>query len=207
MYQTYLLSEHLKPKPAWPRLLLLALLFLFAQFSFAQTAVTGKVLDEGGLPVIRATVTVKGTTAGTVTDNDGNFRLTVPAGASILVISYTGSATQEIALDGRTEFNVALTEGLSTVNEVVVVAYGVQKKATLTGAVVAIGGRDLIKSPAVDISNSLAGRLPGVVVIQTSGEPGYDGATINIRGINTLGNSSPLVVIDGIPDRDRGFGI
>ncbi len=207
MYQPSLTSKLEQPGRSWSRLLFLALLLLFAQFGFAQTAITGKVLDETASPVIRATVAVKGTTGGTVTDNDGNFRLTVPAGATTLVISYTGYATQEIVLDGSTTtFNVTLAEGLSSVDEVVVVAYGTQKKATLTGAVVAIGGSDLIRSPAVDMSNSLAGRLPGVVVIQPSGEPGYDGATINIRGINTLGNSSPLVVIDGIPDRDGGLG-
>ncbi len=207
MFQFYLPSKREKSKQAWPRLPLLALLLFFAQFALAQsTVITGKVLDENAAPVIRATVAVKGTTEGAVTDENGNFRLTVPAGASTLAISYTGYETQELALDGRTEFNVTLAEGFSAVNEVVVVAYGTQKKATLTGAVVAIGGSDLVKSPAVDMSNSLAGRLSGVVVIQESGEPGGDGATINIRGINTLGNSSPLIVIDGIPDRDGGLG-
>lgn len=206
MFQFYLRSEHANPKRAWFRLIPLALVLCLAQLGLAQTAVTGKVLDENAAPVIRATVAVKGTSEGTVTDNDGNFKLNVPAGASALTISYTGYDTQELPLDGRTEFNVTLAEGLSTVNEVVVVAYGTQKKATLTGAVVAIGGSDLVKSPAIDMSNSLAGRLAGVVVIQPSGEPGNDGATINIRGINTLGNSSPLIVIDGIPDRDGGLG-
>ena len=206
MFQFYLRSEHANPKRAWFRLIPLALVLCLAQLGLAQTAITGKVLDENAAPVIRATVAVKGTSEGTVTDNDGNFKLNVPAGASALTISYTGYDTQELPLDGRTEFNVTLAEGLSTVNEVVVVAYGTQKKATLTGAVVAIGGSDLVKSPAIDMSNSLAGRLAGVVVIQPSGEPGNDGATINIRGINTLGNSSPLIVIDGIPDRDGGLG-
>jgi TonB-dependent SusC/RagA subfamily outer membrane receptor len=95
---------------------------------------------------------------------------------------------------------------VSKLEDVVVVGYGTQKKVTVTGAVTAIKGENLVKSPAVDISNSLAGRLPGLVVIQQSGEPGYDGATISIRGTNTLGNSSPLIVIDGIPDRDGGLG-
>jgi TonB-linked SusC/RagA family outer membrane protein len=90
--------------------------------------------------------------------------------------------------------------------EIVVTGYGTQRKATITGAVASIKGEDIIKSPAVNLTNTLSGRLPGLVVIQGSGEPGGDGATINIRGINTLGNSSPLVVIDGIPDRDGGIG-
>ncbi len=182
-------------------------MLFISQLSFAQTtSITGKLLDQEANPLIGATVIVKGTASGTVSDTEGKFRLSVPPGGSTLVVSYTGYATQEIPIDGRTEFNVTLVEGISSVNEIVVVAYGVQKKATLTGAVVAIGGRDLTKSPAVDMSNSLAGRLAGVVVVQPSGEPGYDGATINIRGINTLGNSSPLIVIDGFPDRDGGLG-
>ena len=81
-----------------------------------------------------------------------------------------------------------------------------KRKVTVTGAVSAVKGAELVKSPAVDLTNSLAGRIPGLVVIQTSGEPGYDGATVNIRGTNTLGNSSPLIVIDGIPDGDGGLG-
>ena len=88
----------------------------------------------------------------------------------------------------------------------VVVAYGTQKKVTVTGAVSALKGDRLVESPSVNLSTSLAGRLPGLVVIQPSGEPGNDDATISIRGTNTLGNSSPLVVIDGIPDRDGGIG-
>ena len=101
---------------------------------------------------------------------------------------------------------MSLETDAKALNEVVVVGYGTQRKVTVTGAVATLKGESIIKSPATDISNSLAGRLPGLVVIQQSGEPGYDGATISIRGTNTLGNNSPLIVIDGIPDRDGGLG-
>lgn len=200
-------SEHCKT-PGWRRLLLIAGLFLAAQLggSLYAQAVSGQVTDKDASPLVGVTVAVKGTSVGTATDLDGRYRLNVPTGSNTLVFSYTGFESQEVAIDGRSSINVSLAEGTSTLEEAVVVAYGTQKKATLTGAVVGIKGTELIKSPATDISNSLAGRLPGVVVIQTSGEPGYDGASIRIRGNNTLGNSSPLIVIDGIPDRDGGLG-
>lgn len=186
--------------------MLLLCLLLGAQWAFAQKPISGKVVDEAGNPLIGVTVAVKGTTVGASTDANGMFRLNAPDGNGTLVFSYTGYDTKEEAIGGRSDVSITLAEGLAAVNEVVVVGYGTQKKATLTGAVVGVQGGELVKSPATDISNSLAGRLAGVVVIQQSGEPGYDGATINIRGINTLGNSSPLVVIDGVPDRDGGLG-
>jgi TonB-linked SusC/RagA family outer membrane protein len=102
--------------------------------------------------------------------------------------------------------NVSLTTEVAAMTDVVVVGYSTQRKVTVTGAVSAVKGDVLVKSPAIDMTNSLAGRLPGLVVIQQSGEPGYDGAVMRIRGANTLGNSSPLVVIDGVPDRDGGLG-
>jgi TonB-dependent SusC/RagA subfamily outer membrane receptor len=116
-----------------------------------------------------------------------------------------GFLTQEVPASSD-QINVTLTAGSDELDEVVVTGYGTQRKATVTGAVAAIKGDDIVKSPAVDLTNSLSGRLPGLVVVQGSGEPGFDGATINIRGVNTLGNSSPLLVIDGIPDRDGGIG-
>lgn len=197
---------HYKPRTGWSGILLMAGFLLFGvQLGLAQS-VSGKVVDQEANPLVGVTVVVKGTQTGTSTDGNGSFKINVPAGGNTLVFTYTGFDKQEIALDGRSSYDVTMSEGLASVNEVVVVAYGTQKKATLTGAVVAVAGSELVKSPATDISNSLAGRLPGVVVIQASGEPGYDGATINIRGLNTLGNNSPLIVIDGIPDRDGGLG-
>jgi TonB-linked SusC/RagA family outer membrane protein len=166
--------------------------------------IKGKIVDKENQPLIGATVTVKNTTRGAVTDLNGSYE--VQAGSQdVLVFSYTGFQTQEITVGANTMIDVTLMEG-AALDEVVVVGYGTQRKATLTGAVAAIKGAEIVASPAAELTNSLSGRLPGLVVVQTSGEPGQDGARIRIRGTNTLGNSSPLVVIDGVPDRDGGFG-
>ena len=168
--------------------------------------VTGLVKDEKGSPSPNSSITIKGTKTGVTTDANGAFAIDVPNLNSVLVISYAGYQTQEVTVGSKTNFNFDLVVSASQLNEVIVVGYGTQKKVTVTGAVSAIKGESLVKSPAVDMTNSLAGRLPGLVVIQQSGEPGYDGATVSIRGTNTLGNNSPLIVIDGIPDRDGGLG-
>lgn len=183
-------------------------LLLLSSFAYAQKKVTGKVTDtEGGGALPGVTVIIKGTQTGTATDANGAYAISVPEGSSdILIFSFVGYKSQEIVVGSQTTINVALESGASYLDEVVVVAYGEQKKVTVTGAVTAVQGDKIMASPAVDLSNSLAGRLPGLVVVQTSGEPGQDGARISIRGTNTLGNSSPLVVIDGIPDRDGGLG-
>ncbi|GAB4109204.1 MAG: TonB-dependent receptor [Thermoflexibacter sp.] len=187
---------------------ILLFFLLCSSFAFAQKKVSGKVTDaEGGAALPGVTVVVKGTQTGTSTDVDGNYAISLPDGGSdVLIFSFVGYQTQEITVGNQTTINVSLATASSFLNEVVVVAYGEQKKVTVTGAVAAVQGEKIIQSPAVDLSNSLAGRLPGLVVIQTSGEPGQDGARVSIRGTNTLGNSSPLIVIDGIPDRDGGLG-
>lgn len=185
---------------------LLLLMFVFAIFTnaFAQN-VKGKVSDEKGQGLPGVSVVVKGSSTGSITDANGDF--SVAAGkTATLVFTYIGYVTKEENVNGRGTVNVGLQPDEQTLSEVVVVGYGTQKKVTVTGAVTAVQGEKLIKSPAVDMSNSLAGRLPGLVVIQQSGEPGYDGALVRIRGQNTLGNSSPLIVIDGVPDRDGGLG-
>ncbi len=168
-----------------------------------QETITGIVIDENGVPVPGASVVVKNSTTGTATDFDGNFTLDAPSDA-ILVVSYLGYKTIEVPVNNQSQMTITMQEDTALLDEVVVVGYGTQKKATVTGAVTAVKGAVLESSPAISVSNSLAGRLPGVVIIQTSGEPGNDESSINIRGTNTLGNNSPLVVIDGIPDRDGG---
>lgn len=183
--------------------LLLVGLFI-ASLAIGQMTVSGKVVDQKNEPLIGVNILIKNTATGAVTDFDGNYTLTANTGDT-LVFSYTGFKTTEVGVGVDNNISITLEEG-SVLDEVVVVAYGTQRKVTVTGAVAQIDGGVVTRSPAVDMSNSLAGRLPGLVVIQPSGEPGYDGARINIRGINTLGNSSPLIVIDGIPDRDGGLG-
>ena len=175
-------------------------------YVLAQGTVSGTVTSDDGEPLIGANILVRGTATGTVTDVDGRFQLeNLPADA-VLVFSYTGYQSQEIAVGNQSVIDVVMDANLSLLEEVVVVGYSEQKKVTVTGAVTALKGEELIQSPAVDMTNSLAGRLPGVFVIQQSGEPGYDGAEVRIRGTNTLGNSEPLIVIDGVPDRAGGFG-
>ena len=167
--------------------------------------VSGIVKDEKGLPTANASVTVKGIKTGVTTDANGAFSIDVPNQKSVLVISNTGFQPQEAIVGNRTNFNFDLVIAAGNLNEVVVVGYGTQKKVTLTGAVAVVKGSDLAKSPANNLSNSIAGRLPGVVAVNASGEPGYDQSTIRIRGSNTLGNNDALIVIDGVPARAGGL--
>jgi TonB-linked SusC/RagA family outer membrane protein len=173
---------------------------------FPAFQVSGVVTDETGAPIPGVNIIEKGTSNGTTSDNVGKYTVLVGSETSVLVFSFIGFTTQEVPVGGRSIIDLKLQADTQTLDEVVVVGYGEQKKVTVTGSVVAVNGAELQKSPAVDLSNSFAGRLAGVVAVQTSGEPGYDGSTIRIRGVNTIGNSSPLVVIDGIPDRDGGLG-
>ncbi|HWK98992.1 MAG TPA: SusC/RagA family TonB-linked outer membrane protein, partial [Parapedobacter sp.] len=142
---------------------------------------------------------------GTTTNDDGNYSLEVTEGVS-LVFSYVGYVTQTIVADRqRIDVQLELDASMSNLEEVVVVGYGTQRRETITGSVASVKSAELMKSPTVNVSNALAGRLPGVVATQSSAEPGYDNAAIRIRGTNTLGNSGPLIVIDGIPARAGGF--
>lgn len=162
---------------------------------------TGSVMDEFGGPVVGANVVIKGTTTGVVTDIDGKFSIQVPANA-VLVISYIGYNSMEIPVNGQKSLNVTMKEDAEALDEVVVVGYGTQKKETMTGAISAVSGEKLTIAPTANYSNALAGRLPGLTVMSTSGEPGSDDATFRIRGANTLGDNSPLIVVDGVPNRD-----
>ncbi len=170
----------------------------------ADIPVSGRVTGEdgGGLPGV--SVLVKGTTNGTATDVDGRFKLTAPDNGT-LVVSFIGYVTQEIPIAGKATIDVKMATDVETLSEIVVVGYGEQKKATVTGSVAQVKGTELQKSPAVNLSNSIAGRMPGVIATNRSGEPGYDGSTIRIRGSNTLGNNDALIVIDGVPARAGGF--
>ena len=186
----------------WARHLCLHTLFLFMAIPvFAQQQpVTGTVTDPAGETIIGASIQEKGTTNGTITDIDGQFNLTVQPNA-VLEISFIGYKTKEVkAVFGR-NMPIMLEEATELLDEVVVVGYGVQKKATLSGSVTSVKGTEIVKSPAMNVSNSLAGRMPGVVAISNNSEPGYDGSTLRIRGVNTFGKADPLVVVDGVPGR------
>lgn len=172
----------------------------FNKINAAPITVKGKVIDKvTGETLIGVSIKVKNSGTGTVTDANGNFTLSSIPDNSTLVVSYIGYETAEVAVDGRTSITISLQPSSKNLGEVVVVGYGVQKKITVTGSVVAVKGDELIKSPATNLSNSIAGRMAGVTATNPGGEPGYDGSTIRIRGTNTLGNSDPLVVIDGVP--------
>ena len=170
-----------------------------------QLQVTGKVTDEKGVALPGVSVKVRGSKAGASTDINGVYKIAVPHRNSVLVFTYIGFPTTSITVGGRTEVNVQLKAGSTALSEVVVVGYGTQKKETVTGSVATVKGTDLQKSPSVNLSNAIAGRMPGVVAMQSSGEPGYDGSALRVRGSNTLGNNDALVVIDGVPARPGGF--
>ncbi len=167
--------------------------------------VKGQITDDKGAPLSGVTVLVKGSNKGTKTDANGFFTISVPEGQTVLVISSVGFQTQEIDVSEKTTANIALVPVLGQLTDVVVVGYATQKKVTVTGSVAQVKGAELEKSPTLNLSNSLAGRLPGITAMQRSGEPGYDGSTIRIRGTNTLGDSGPLIVIDGVPNRAGGI--
>ncbi|MBD0287507.1 MAG: TonB-dependent receptor, partial [Flavisolibacter sp.] len=170
---------------------------------FAQNVVSGRVISND-TAVVGATVQVRGTNIATQTDANGRFTINAPANAT-LVISSVGYGAQEVKVGNRSAIDVQMVRTAQALNEVVVVGYGTQRKVTVTGSVTAVRGAELDKSPSLNLSNALAGRLPGITAMQRSGEPGFDASTIRIRGTNTLGNSSPLVVIDGVPDRAGGL--
>ncbi len=169
----------------------------------ADIIVKGAVTDAKG-PIPGVSVKLKGGSAATVTDGGGKFSIKVPEDG-ILIFSYVGYTDQEVPVKNQTNLTVRLLENNQNLSEVIVVGYGTQKKAVVSGAVAAVKGTELAKSSSVNLSNSLAGRLPGVTALQGSGEPGYDGSTIRIRGINSLGNNNALIVIDGIPNRAGGL--
>ncbi len=166
-----------------------------------RVTVKGVVKDENGEPIIGVNVVEKGTTNGTVTDIDGNFTLSVSPNSK-LSVTYIGYSEKEIAVNkAKSPLEILLSEDTQALDEVVVVGYGTQKKVTLTGSVVALKGEEIMKSPSINVANSLAGRLPGVIVNNRTGEPGRDDPSIYIRGKSTTGNSSPLILIDGV-ERD-----
>ncbi len=160
--------------------------------------ITGTITDDlgGGLPGVN--IIVKGTSRGTTADSDGSYVISVDDTDAILVFSFIGYTSQEVAVGSQTVINVKMASDISTLDEIVVVGYGVQKKSSLTAAISTIKGEATSSLPVVNLSNSLAGRVAGVIVTQGSGEPGVDGSSIRIRGIGSNGNSAPLLVVDGI---------
>ena len=174
----------------------------------AQTSheVTGRVTDSTGASLGGVSVGIRGSKRGATTDSTGYFSLSAPSGNVTLTFSIIGFQDKQVPLNGASHLDVWLSGGRKDLGEVVVIGYGTRKKVNLTGAVVDISGDEIAKSPVANISNALAGSMPGLIVNTRSGEPGADDATFYIRGLGTLGNAAPLIVIDGIPDRQGGFG-
>ncbi|MDR1223356.1 MAG: TonB-dependent receptor, partial [Tannerella sp.] len=167
--------------------------------------ITGNVIDNLGDPLPGVNIRVKGLEIGTVTNGEGEFTIDVPYGDAILVFSYVGFQPKEIALEGNRRINVQLIEDSKALEEVVVVGYTTQKKATITGSIATITTKDLKQSPTANLNNALAGRMPGLMVNQFSGgEPGVDVSEVRIRGMGTYGDKSPIIIVDGV-ERDMSY--
>lgn len=181
-------------------LFLLLTLLSFSLTALAQQKVTGKVKDSSGEPVIGASVVVKGNnTMGTITDFDGNFMLDVPT-KSVLVISYIGYVTQEVPTVGKKSLEIILKEDTKTLDEVVVIGYGTQRKGDVTSSVASVKADNFVKGAVKDVGQLIQGKVAGLAITNPNGDP--TGSTqIRLRGTNTIGgaNTAPLVLIDGIP--------
>lgn len=172
--------------------------------SVQQRSVSGIVKDESGSPIPGVAIVVKGTTHGALTDLDGKYQLNLTAGDKILVFSFVGMKPQEITIGDQRTINVTMASENIGIEEVVAIGYGVQRKVTSTGSITTTKGDELLKSPTTNLSNNLIGRMPGLTAVTRSGEPGNDGATLRIRGTNTLGSgneNNPLIVVDGVANR------
>ena len=160
--------------------------------------IQGVITDSQGETLPGVNVIVKGTSIGAISDLDGKFTLQVPSPKSVLVISYVGYETYEVIVGNKTSFNIVLEDQMNALDEVVVVAYGSQKKQTVTGAVSMMKSSELVAAPVANVTNALVGKLPGVITQQPGGRPGEDAATILIRGKSTFNDASPLIIIDGV---------
>ncbi len=191
--------------------LVLSLVLFCVGFMMAQRTVSGTITDEGGEPLIGASILVKGTSTGTVTDVDGSYSLSVPDGNNTLVISYTGFATQEVELGASNVVDLALAEDVEQLSEVVVTGLGIKKEKKALGYGVSTISTELVENRAeADVARILRGKATGVDITQTSGMAG-SGTNVIIRGYSSItGNNQPLFVVDGIPfntdtNNDRNF--
>ena len=173
---------------------------LQSQQNNGKFKITGNVADNNGEPIIGASVVVSGTKNGTVTDIDGNFTLVSNSETPTLNISYVGFDTQNIKVRPGQTVKVTLKENAQSLEELVVVGYGSQKKVNVIGSIATVDSKSLEARSASDVSNMLTGQMSGVTITQTSGNPGQDGGTIRVRGVGSFGATpSPLVLVDGMP--------
>ena len=169
--------------------------------AFGQNVVTGKVVDENGLPMIGAGVLVQDSSRGVVTDLDGMYSIQLNDSEGVLVFSYLGYANQSVVVGGRSEINIALLPDMSnSLNDVVVIGYGTTKKSDLTGSVASVKMDVISETPNTSIDQALQGRIAGVEMVTTTGEPGAS-TSIRIRGTRSIeASNEPLIVVDGVID-------
>ncbi len=186
---------------------LMVILSVFVTFysSFAREYekeplyITGKVIDlKTSLPITGASILIVGSSVGTSSDKDGVFHITVNPDSAVLQVSFTGYITQKISIKDKKNLIIILSEDIAKLNDVVVVGYGKQNKKNVVGSVSSVQGDDIVKSNAPSLSNSLAGRVSGLISIQRSAEPGDDNAELLIRGRATFNDNAPLIMVDGI---------
>ena len=185
------------------RLMILCFIIFCPFILYGQRiSISGNVKDKNGDPLIGVTVQVKGTNSGTITDFDGNYLLPNVSKKSILAFSYIGMVTQEIEVNGKSSINVVLRDDSELLEEVVVVGYSTQKKVSVTGAVAAISNDQIKQSPSANLVGSLTGKLPGLSIMQNSGQPGEEDFQLRLRGASTMNGQSPLILVDGVPRED-----
>ena len=184
----------------WLPLFLLGVAIFTSSFCYSQQKISGKVTDENAAPLNGVSIVVKGSTTGTVSDENGDFSITVPSSSSVLVVTYGGYLSRELAVGNNSTFNVQLLPDVQRrdLNEVVVVGYGTQRKVDLTGAVASVTRKEIVNKPFTSPDQILSGRVPGVNITNRSGDPGAP-IDVRIRGVGTPGTNQPLWVIDGVP--------
>jgi TonB-linked SusC/RagA family outer membrane protein len=178
------------------------LLLPYHLFAQPQTTISGKITDESGDPLPGVTIVIEGTTMGITSDAGGFFVLSVPGENPVLSFSMIGFESQRIIIGKQRLLDIVMKESVSELDEVVVVGYGTQRKVSVTGAIASIQTKELKQSSAANFSNALAGRLPGLTLLQVSGKPGEDNYDIYLRGRGTLNGYDPLILIDGVPRSD-----
>ncbi|MBI9061876.1 MAG: TonB-dependent receptor [Marinilabiliaceae bacterium] len=194
------MNKRILAPPCFIGILLLLLVGMGTSTVYGQESqtVSGVVVDQTGVTLPGVTVFVKGTSIGTITDFNGQFTLQVNTPNDVLVFSFIGFISVEKGASDRQPFRIVMSEDVQSLDEVVVVGYGTQKKETVTGAISTIQSKEIVKVPTSNLSTAITGKLAGVVTIQQSGRPGEDAASIYIRGQSTWVNSSPLIIVDGV---------
>ena len=181
------------------------LIIIFCLFTFQlfaqQTTVSGRVSDEADIELVGVNIVVKGTNKATISDLDGKFSLSVNKG-DILVFSYVSYETKEVKVQNQKVLNVNLEPKVSELDEIVVIGYGTQKKESVVGAISSVKADDLKQSASANLSNAIAGRISGVMTKMVSGRPGADDSKIYVRGMATMNDATPLILVDGV---ERSF--